>query len=104
VDHKVESQIQVVNAVEDQRFALSQAYAPSLGYDRILGQEIQRGGMMPLADFSQMAAAGKHLGATQQGLRPRDGHDFPKDSGGGTHVTSMFDDGAPTWTTPRRES
>jgi hypothetical protein len=36
VDRKVESQIQVVNAVEDQRFALSQAYAPSLENDRIL--------------------------------------------------------------------
>jgi hypothetical protein len=64
VDHKVESQIQVVNAVEDQRFALSQAYAPSLGYDRILGQKIQHGGMMPLADFSQMTVAGKHLGTS----------------------------------------
>jgi ATP-dependent protease Clp ATPase subunit len=30
-------QIQVVHAVEDQSFALSQTYAPSLGYDGILG-------------------------------------------------------------------
>jgi len=26
-----------------------------------------------------------------------------KDDGGGNHVTSTFDDGAPAWTTPRRQ-
>ena len=67
---------------------------------RILGQEIQRGGMMLLADFPQMAVAGKHLGAAQYGRRRRNGVVFPKadggrpkGDGGGTHVTSTFDDG-----------
>jgi len=73
VDRKVKSQIQVVHAVEDQRLALSQTQAPSLGHHRILGQEIQRGGMMLLADFPQMAVAGKHLSAAQYGSRPRNG-------------------------------
>jgi len=100
VDRKVKSQIQVVHAVEDQRLALSQTQAPSLGHHRILGQEIQRGGMMPLADFPQMAVAGKHLSAAQYGSRPRNGVVIPKADGGGTHVTSTFDDGAPAWTTP----
>jgi hypothetical protein len=63
--------------------------------------------MMPLADFAQMAVAGKHLGAAQYGRWPRNGIVFPKADGGrptrdggGTHVTSTFDDGTPAWTTP----
>src|SRR5262245_51313390 len=102
MDRKVKSQIQVVHAIEDQRIALSQTQTSSLGYDRIPGQEIQRGGMMLLADFSQMAVTGKYLGAAQFGSRPRNGVVFPKAAGGGpkgvgggTHATSTFDDGAP---------
>jgi hypothetical protein len=92
MDREVNSQIQVVYAIEDQRLALTQA--SSLGYDRITGQEIQRGGMMLLADFSQMAVTGKYLGAVQFGSRPHDGAVFrkadgggPKSNGGGTHTT-----------------
>jgi hypothetical protein len=51
MDSKVERQSQVVHAIEDQCLALNQAKASSLGYDRILGKKIQRGGMMLLADF-----------------------------------------------------
>ena len=86
----------VLDWVEAEECVMSQ----SLGYDRILGQEIQRGGMMLLADFPQMAVAGKHLGAAQYGRRLRNGVVFPKadggrpkGDGGGTHVTSTFDDG-----------
>ena len=66
----------------------------------ILRQEIQRGSMMLLADFSQMAVTGKYLVATQFGSRPRNGVVFPKadgggpkGDGGGPHVASTFDDG-----------
>jgi hypothetical protein len=34
--------------------------------------------MMLLADFPQMAVAGKHLGATQYGLRRRNGVSFQR--------------------------
>src|SRR6476660_6270057 len=103
MDNKVERQIQVVHAIEDQCLALSQAQASSLGYDRILGQEIQRGGMMLLADFPEMAVAGKHLGAAQQDRRLRNGAVFPKSGDGRNHVTSTFDDSAAACTTTQRQ-
>jgi len=59
--------------------------------------------MMLLADFPEMTIAGKHLGAAQWGHRPRNGIVLLKDDGGGNHVTSTFDDGAPAWATPRRQ-
>jgi|UPI0003012661 hypothetical protein len=48
-----------------------------------------------------MAVTGKHLGAAQQGGRPLNGVVFPKNDGGGNHVTSTFDDARMT---PRRHS
>src|SRR5450759_4591674 len=46
-----------------------------------------------------MAVTAKNLGAAQQGRRPLNVVVFPKGDGGGNHVTSTFDDGAPAWTT-----
>jgi hypothetical protein len=41
--------------------------------------------MMLLADFPQVAVAGKHFGPAQYGHRPRNGVVSPKSDGGGTH-------------------
>jgi hypothetical protein len=60
--------------------------------------------MMPLADFPQMAVAGKHLCAAQQGRWLRNCVVFPKSNGGRNHVTSTFDDAESGWTTPQRQS
>jgi hypothetical protein len=84
--------------VRDERLSLSQTQAPGLGQDRVTGQKFQHGGMMLLADFPQLAVAGKHFSAAQYVNWYRSDNVSPKE-GVGKHVTSTFDDGAPTWTT-----
>jgi hypothetical protein len=49
---------------------------------RIRGQEIQRFGMMPLADFAQVAIAREHLVAAWRGRFVLDGVLIPERDGG----------------------